>query len=58
MLPLLGQDPSDASGRIAELMPAVEQVDAEFKNPVSHLKRCIHTYILDVVWELYFEQFS
>ena len=58
MLPLLGQDPSEVGGRIAELMPAVEQVDAEFKNPVSHLKHCIHTYILDVVWELYFEQFS
>lgn len=44
LLPLLGQDPSEVGGRVAEWMPAVEQVNAEFKNPVSCLKDWMHAY--------------
>ena len=41
LLPLLGQDPSEVGGRVAEWMPAVEQVNAEFKNPEMSTFVCV-----------------
>ena len=39
VLPMLGMsnDPSEFNSRVAEYLPAVEQLNSEFRNPVSLL---------------------
>ena len=39
VLPMLGMsnDPSELNSRVAEYLPAVEQLNSEFRNPVSLL---------------------